>query len=151
MNREVIERAYVVFHCEEVEIPPMTLRAGNAVDSYDSIIPYDQELDRVNDNYIQKYAYFALPHLDSLSWRYYLPFLIDFSLRHATAEAEPESSLAVDGTLFSLRPPEREPPRLSILTAEQKSVIVQFLDLLAFDERFVYQDYAMEVMEEYWI
>ena len=129
----------------------MSLRAGDAVDSYDLTPPYDEQLDEVNDHYIQKYAYFALPHLDTLSWLYYLPFLIDYSLRYATAEADPESSLAVDGTLFSLRPPDREPPRLSILTAKQESVIVQFLDLLAFDERSVYQDCAMQVLEEYWI
>ena len=151
MNQEVIDRAYTVFHYDKIKIPPMTLRAGDAVDSYDLTPPYDEQLDQVNDDYIQKYAYFALPYLDFLSWRYYLPFLIDYSLRHATAKANPESSLAVDGTLFSLRPPDREPPRLSILTAEQESVIVQFLDLLAFDERSVYQDDAMEVIEEYWM
>lgn len=151
MNKEVSHRAYTVFHCDAIETPPITLRAGDAIDSYDLTPPYDKQLDEVNDDYIQKYAYFALPHLDSLSWRYYLPFLIDYSLRHATAEASPESSLAVDGTLFSLRPPDREPPRLSVLSAEQESVIIQFLDIMAFDERSVYQDCAMEVIEEYWM
>jgi hypothetical protein len=94
---------------------------------------------------------FALPYLDALSWRYYLPFLIDYALRHATAEAPPESCLAVEGTLSSLRPPDTEPTRLSLLTTEQESVIVDFLEVLAFDSRSDYQDYAMQVLEEYWI
>ncbi len=151
MNQELIQSAYGVFHDELVKIPPMTLRGGDAVDSYDLPPPYDEELDQPTDDYLQQYAYFALPHLDALSWRYYLPFLIDYSLRHATAEAPPESSLVVEGTLSSLRPPDREPPRLSVLKAEQELVIIKFLDILAFDERSDYQDYAMQVLEEYWI
>ena len=151
MNRELIQSAYAVFHHDSNTIPPMTLRGGDAVDSYDLPSPYDEQLDQPTDDYLQQYGYFALPHLDTLSWRYYLPFLIDYSLRHATAEAPPESSLVVEGTLSSLRPPDREPPRLSVLTAEQESVIVDFLEVLAFDERSDYQDYAMQVLEEYWI
>ncbi len=151
MNQELIQSAYGVFHDELVKIPPMTLRGGDAVDSYDLPPPYDEELDQPTDDYLQQYAYFALPHLDALSWRYYLPFLIDYSLRHATAEAPPESSLVVEGTLSSLRPPDREPPRLSVLKAEQELVIIKFLDILAFDERSDYQDYGMQVLEEYWI
>ncbi len=53
--------------------------------------------------------------------------------------------------MFSLRPPDREPPRLSVLTAEQKSVIIKFLERMAFEERSDYQDEAIEVLEEYWI
>ncbi len=151
MNQELIQSAYGVFHDELVKIPPMTLRGGDAVDSYDLPPPYDEELDQPTDDYLQQYAYFALPHLDALSWRYYLPFLIDYALRHATAEAPPESSLVVEGTLSSLRPPDREPPRLSVLKAEQELVIIKFLDILAFDERSDYQDYGMQVLEEYWI
>jgi hypothetical protein len=133
-----------------MKIPPMTLRAGNAVDSYELPPSYDEQLDEPNDDYLQQFAYFALPYLDALSWRYYLPFLIDYALRHATAEATPQSCLTVEGILSSLRPPDREPPRLSVLTAGQKSVIVDFLVILAFDERSNYQDYAMQVLEEYW-
>ena len=151
MNSELSKWAYTAFESDSIKIPPMTLRGGDAVDSYDLPPPYDEELDQPTDDYLQQYAYFALPHLDPLSWRYYLPFLIDYSLRHATAEAPPESSLVVEGTLSSLRPPDREPPRLSVLKAEQESVIIKFLDLLAFDERSDYQDYGMQVLEEYWI
>lgn len=38
-----------------------------------------------------------------------------------------------------------------MLTTEQVSVIIQFLALLAFDERSAYQDCAMQVIEEYWM
>ncbi len=151
VNPELIQSAYQVFHQDLTKIPPMTLRGGDAVDSYDLPPSYDERLDELTDDYLQQYACFALPHLDALSWRYYLPFLIDYALRHATSEAPPESSLVVESTLSSLRPPDREPPRLSALTPEQESVIVQFLDFLAFDERSDYQDYAMQVLEEYWI
>jgi hypothetical protein len=151
MNPFVSQSAYAVFHNGLIKIPPMTLRAGNAVDSYELPPPYDEQLDEPTDDYLQQFAYFALPYLDALSWHYYLPFLIDYSLRHGTAEAAPESCLPVEGTLSSLRPPEREPPRLSVLTPEQKSVIVDFLEVMAFDERSNYQDYAMQVLEEYWI
>ncbi|AFZ38180.1 hypothetical protein Sta7437_4739 (plasmid) [Stanieria cyanosphaera PCC 7437] len=150
-NKKVSERAYAVFHTDSLKIPPMTLRAGNAVDSYKLPPPYDEQLDKPTDDYLQKFAYFALPYLDALSWRYYLPFLIDYTLRHAMAEAPPQSCLTVEGTLSSLRPPDPEPPRLSVLTIEQKSVIVDFLEFLAFDERSNYQNYAMQVLEEYWL
>lgn len=42
MNPEVSKKAYTVFHCDTVEIPPMTLRAGDAVDSYDLTPHYDE-------------------------------------------------------------------------------------------------------------
>ncbi len=151
MNQELIQNAYDVFHDNSVKEPPMTLRAGDAIDSYDIPPNYDEELDKLTDDYLQQYAYFALPFLDAISWRYYLPFLIDFALRHYTPEAAPESSIVVEGTLSSLRPPDREPPRLAVLTTEQESVIIKFLDILAFDENSDYQDYAMQVLEEYWI
>ena len=151
MNRELIQNAYDVFHDDSVKVPPMSLRAGDAIDSYDFPPPYDEQLDELTDDYLQRYAYFALPFLDAISWRYYLPFLIDFALRHATAKAAPESSVVVEGTLWSLRPPDTEPPRLASLTAAQESVIIKFLDILAFDEASDYQDLAMQVLEEYWI
>ena len=53
--------------------------------------------------------------------------------------------------LSSLRPPDREPPRLGSISLEQEAVVVEFLDLLAFGERSAYQDFAMQVLEEYWV
>ncbi|MEM7760881.1 MAG: DUF6714 family protein [Cyanobacteria bacterium P01_A01_bin.40] len=57
--------------------------------------------------------------------------------------------MVVEGTLSSLRLPDSEPPRLAVLTKAQESVIIEFLDFLAFDERSDHQDFAMQVLEEY--
>jgi hypothetical protein len=76
---------------------------------------------------------------------------MSYSLRNATKDAPVESGLAVEATLFSLRPPDREPSRFFLLTPEQEQVIVQFLDILAFDEDSDYQEDGMQVLEEYWI
>ena len=151
MNLDLIKLVNQVFKKTTAKNPPMTLRGGNAVDSYDLPPAYDEQLDQPTDEYIQTYAYWALPHLDPVSWHYYLPFLISYSLKNATKDAPVESGLAVQGTLFSLRPPDREPSRFSLLTPEQEEAIVQFLDVMAFDEDSDYQEDGMEVLEEYWI
>ena len=62
-----------------------------------------------------------------------------------------DGSLEVEAVLTSLRPPDREPPRLGSLTKEQEAVIVAFLDVMAFDERSAWKDFAMQVMDEYWV
>ena len=59
--------------------------------------------------------------------------------------------MVIDGLLASLRPPDREPPRLASLSAEQEAVVVAVLDVLAFDERSLHRDLAMQVLEEYWV
>lgn len=151
MNLDLIKIIYEVFEDTTVAIPPMTLRAGNAVDSYDNPTAYDEQVDQPTDEYLQQFAYWGLPHLDPVSWHYYLPLLMSYALRHATQDAPVESGLAIESTLFSLRPPDREPSRFALLTLEQEEVIVQFLDILAFDEDSDYQEYGMQVLEEYWI
>ena len=40
--------------------------------------------------------------------------------------------MVIDGLLASLRPPDREPPRLASLSAGQEAVVVAVLDVLAF-------------------
>jgi hypothetical protein len=59
--------------------------------------------------------------------------------------------MVVEGLLHSLRPPDREPPRLASLTVEQESVIVEFLEDLAFSEDSANQDFAQQVLEEWWL
>ncbi len=131
MNLDLIELVNTVFDGATVKTPPMTLRGGNAVDSYDLPPEYDEQLDQPTDEYLQQFAYWGLPHLDPVSWHYYLPFLINYSLRNATKDSPIESVLAVEATLFSLRPPDREPSRFSLITPEEEEVIVQFLEILA--------------------
>jgi hypothetical protein len=140
-------RARAVFQTDAEAVPPMTLRGGAAVDSYDVAPPYDPALDRLDDAYVEAHAYWALPHLDAASWRHYLPALIDYALRHL----EDPATMVVEGLLASLRPPDRDPPRLASLSAEQERVVVATLDLLAFDPSSAHRDFAMQVLEEYWV
>lgn len=151
MNSDLVQRAYAAFRHEADTPPPMSLRAGDAIDGYDSPPEYDVHIDEPTDAYIEQFAYWALCYLDPLSWRYYLPRLIDFALRHATSESSPKSALIVEGILFSLRPTGNNLDRFAGLTAAQKAAIVAFLEVLAFDDRSDFQDEAIEVLEEYWL
>lgn len=146
MHREIVERAFAAFHADAAAVPPMTLRGGAAVDRYDVPPNYEPDTDRPTDAYLEAYAYWGLVYLDPASWRHYLPCLIDYALRHV---GEP-GSLVTEGLLSSLRPPDREPPRLASISPAQEAVVVAFLDVLAFDEGSAYRDFAMQVLEEYW-
>jgi hypothetical protein len=53
MNLGLIKLINEVFKDTTVDIPPMTLRAGNAVDSYDLPTAYDEQLDQPTDEYLQ--------------------------------------------------------------------------------------------------
>ena len=60
--------------------------------------------------------------------------------------------MAPEGLLYSLRPPDRQPPRLATLTPEQEAVIVAFLEALAFsDDTRLYQEDAMQILDEWWL
>jgi hypothetical protein len=143
---DVAARAEAVFRADAEVEPPMTLRAGDAVDSHAEPPAPDPALDTASDAYLETYAHFALPYLDAASWRHYLPRLIGYTLRHL----DDPRSMVPEALLWSLRPPDREPPRLGSLSAAQEAVVVAVLDVLAFDERSVHQDLAMQVLEEYW-
>lgn len=146
-DRDLAERARAAFPADAEARPPMTLRGGAAVDSYDTAPGFDAEADAVSDLYLETHAASGLPHLDAASWRHYLPRLIDYVLRHLD---DPESTVP-EALLWSLRPPDREPPRLGSLSAEQEAIVVALLDVLAFDERSLHRDLAMQVLEEYWV
>src|SRR5215207_6921077 len=79
---EIVRRAYEAFQHEASAPPPMSLRAGDAVDSYDHAPPFDAALDSPSDEYVGGYGFHALPHLDPASWRHYLPRLIEFTFGH---------------------------------------------------------------------
>src|SRR6185436_11787880 len=91
--------------------------------------------------------HWGLAHLDSESWLFYLPAFLSYSVRHSGAG----SSLVLDACLATLRPPDREPPRLKALSEMQRQVVRAVLEYLAFDERSAVQQYACQVLEEYWI
>jgi hypothetical protein len=146
---EIVKRASLVFAADLAAIPPITLRGGSALDSYDEPPPYEPATDEPNDAYLEAWAFHGLNFLDAASWRHYLPRLIDYALRHIASNAP--GTMAIDGLLWSLRPPDRDPPRLGSLSPEQEAVIVETLEQLAFSDDSVYRQDAMQVMEEWWI
>ena len=103
---DLASRAHAAFAADAAAAPALTLRGADAVDSYDLPPVSDPALDTPDDAYLERYAFWALPHLDAASWRHYLPRLIDYALRNLH-EAGP---MVIDGLLASLRPPDREPP-----------------------------------------
>jgi hypothetical protein len=141
----IASRALDAFRVDRESTPATTLRGGNALDGYHLPPPFDPDLDSPTDAYFES-NYWGLAHLDPASWRHYLPDLIAYSLAHRSQPG----AMAVDAVLASLRPPDREPPRLGSLTPEQEKVVVAFLDVLAFGTDSAWQAYAMQVMEEYW-
>lgn len=126
-------------------IPPMSLRGGNSRDEYREPPPFDPELDRPTPEYLERY-FWGIAHLDAESWRYYLPILI----KHALQNIGDARSMAVDAFLASLRPPDREPPRLESLSVEQKSEVVAMLYKLAFEDGSAWKSPAIMALEEYW-
>jgi len=143
---EISRRASEVFHADNLAVPQMTLRGGYAEDSYDVAPTHDAVLDELTDAYLETYVFWGLAYLDPGSWRHYLPHLIDYTFRHMD-----DPKMAVEGLLHNLRPPDREPPRLASLTAEQEAVIVEFLEEVAFSDDSANRDFAIQVLEEWWI
>ncbi len=129
----------------DVERPTISLRGGNALDSYDSPPAFDPELDAPTAEYIETH-HWGIGFLDPESWRFYLPILLKFALAHL----ESRESAAVDTFLFSLRPPDRDPPRFATLTADQRLVVVAVLEALGFLPHSRYQDEALQALQEYW-
>jgi hypothetical protein len=146
---EIIRRAYEAFRADVDAVPAITLRGGDALDSYDEPPPYDPDVDAPTDAYLETYAFNGAVFLDPPSWRHYLPRLIDYALRNIASNAP--GTMAIDALFWALRPPDRDPPRLASLDAEQEAVIVAALEQLAFSEDSVYREDAMQVMEEWWI
>ena len=144
---EIVRKAFEVFRADADTLPPLTLRGGNAVDSYDDAAPFDPALDEPTDAYIEGFTFWGLGYLDAQSWRHYLPRLIGYAFRRPH-----DPAMAVEALIRSLRPPDRYPPRLSTLTADQEAVVVAFLEALAFgDDTSHVQVDAQQALEEWWL
>ncbi|HEX2656448.1 MAG TPA: DUF6714 family protein, partial [Xanthobacteraceae bacterium] len=126
MWQAIVDRAYDAFRADIDTPPAMTLRGGDAVDSYADPPPYDVAIDQPTDAYIAAYTFWGVGYLDAASWRHYLPQLIAYTFRHI----DDPNTMAPEGLHHSLRPPDRDPPRLATLTPEQEAVIVAFLEVL---------------------
>jgi len=136
---------FSAFAADLAATPTISLRAGNELDDYKQASRFEPAADAISDAYLESY-HWGIAHLDAASWRHYLPYLIEYALRHRD-----NGSLVVDSLLHSLRPPDREPPRLASLSCRQESLITQFLETLAFGESSVHQDLACQVLDEWWL
>jgi hypothetical protein len=144
-HAEIVRRAYEAFRAEADTRPPMSLRGGNAVDGYDAPPPHDAALDEATGDYLERH-HWGIAHLDAASWRHYLPRLVEHALAHVSDPA----SAATEAFLFSLRPPDRDPPRLGSLDHAQERVVADFLHSLAFGAGSAWSDDAMVALEEWW-
>src|SRR5262249_20331478 len=54
---EIARSAFEAFRADAETAPPLTLRGGNAVDSYDDAEPFDAACDEATDAYIEAYAF----------------------------------------------------------------------------------------------
>ena len=144
MNHATLAAKTRLAFAGEAAVPPLTLRGGNAMDDARPVPAFDAVADAVTDAYLEAF-FWGASSLDTRSWKHYLPCLVDYALRHLR-----ESSLVVEALIQSLRPPDRTPPRLAALTAEQQAVLTALLDVLAFDEQSAHQDLASQALEEWW-
>ena len=143
----IVSRAFDVFEADVRSPPPLTLRGGNAVDSYDQPRPFDPVQDEPNDAYFEGFAFWGLGYLDARSWRHYLPRLIAYAFRHPN-----DPAMVTEALVRSLRPPDRYPPRLATLTADQESVLRGFLEQVALHGAVPHlQADAQQALEEWWL
>ena len=144
---ELVRKARDAFRDDLAAPPALSLRGANAVDSYEVPDPFDPAADEPTDAYLEGNAYWAMPYLDAHSWRHYLPRLIEYAVAHPD-----DPAMVVEGTVRSLRPPDRVPARLTTLTAAQEAVIVELLEWLALGdgERAASED-ARAALEEWWL
>ena len=144
-HSSLVTQAFAVFAEEAAARPTVTLRAGNEIDEYRSPSSFDGSIDVVSDEYLERFSW-GVGYLDAASWRHYLPHLIEYALRHMQ-----QGSNVADALLNSLRPPDREPPRLASLSPAQEALVTRFLDVLAFSPESAHQAEACQVLEEWWV
>jgi hypothetical protein len=69
----LVSSALEAFRAEAASTPPLTLRGGNAVDSYVPATPFEPADDEPTDAYLERFTFWGLGYLDARSWRHYLP------------------------------------------------------------------------------
>src|SRR5262249_26519820 len=144
MMDDLRSRLREAFAADQAAVPSMTLRQADAIDSYAEPPPRDDS-DALTDNYLERYCW-GLNHLDPASWRHYLFAFADLAQRRLGT-----GSNAVDALINSLRPPDRDPPRLASLTPAQEAAIRELLELLAFSAGSAWQAQACQALEEWWV
>ena len=143
----IVSRAFEVFRVDAAAAPPLTLRGANAVDNYARPMPFDPAEDEPTDAYLEGYVFWGLGYLDARSWRHYLPQLIDYAFRHPN-----DPAMVTEALVRSLRPPDRYPPRLATLSADQEDVVRMFLEQAALGDAIPHlQPEAQQALEEWWL
>jgi hypothetical protein len=140
---ELIMNVFVAFAVDMQSRPLMSLRGGNDLDQCRSISAFDSAMDTISDTYLEQNCW-GLGYLDAGSWRHYLPYLMEYTVRHLEQGSE-----VVDALLNNLRPPDREPPRLESLTDHQQAALRRFLELLGFSDKSAHAELACQVIEEW--
>jgi hypothetical protein len=143
-HTELTADIFAAFSAEGTAFPPMTLRGGDALDLDKAAPPFDVLVDAISDEYLEAHPW-GSGYLDASSWRHYVPFMMEYALRHIT-----EASDVTDALLTSFRPPDRDPPRLGSLTRAQETVVLRFLDVMAHAEHSASTDLAAVVLAEWW-
>ena len=143
----IVRRAFEVFHADAAATPPLTLRGANAVDGYDQPMPFNPAQDEPTDTYLEGFAFWGLGYLDARSWRHYLPRLIEYAFRSPN-----DPAMVTEALVRSLRPPDRYPPRLATLSADQEDVVRAFLEQAALGDAIPHvQAEAQQALEEWWL
>ncbi len=143
-HTDLIADIFAAFSAEGTAFPPMTLRGGDALDLDRPAPPFDVLVDAISDDYLEAHPW-GSGYLDAASWRHYLPFMMEYALRHLI-----EASDVTDALLTSLRPPDRNPPRLATLTKAQETAVLRFLDVMAYNADSASMDLAAVVLSEWW-
>jgi len=143
-HTDLIADIFAAFSAEGTAFPPMTLRGGDALDLNKPAPPFDVLVDAISDEYLEAHPW-GSGYLDATSWRHYLPFMMEYALRHIT-----EASDVTDALLTSFRPPDRDPPRLGSLTKTQETAVLRFLDVMAYNADSASMDLAAVVLSEWW-
>jgi hypothetical protein len=143
-HTDLIADIFAAFSAEGTAFPPMTLRGGDALDLGKAAPPFDVLVDAISDEYLEAHPW-GSGYLDATSWRHYLPFMMEYALRHIA-----ETGDVTDALLTSFRPPDRNPPRLGSLTKAQETVVLRFLDAMAHGDHSGSMDLAALVLSEWW-
>ena len=143
-HTDLIADIFAAFSAEGTAFPPMTLRGGDALDLNQPAPPFDVLVDAISDEYLEAHPW-GSGYLDATSWRHYMPFMMEYALRHIT-----EASDVTDALLTSLRPPDRTPPRLGSLSKAQETAVLRFLDVMAYNADSASTDLSAVVLSEWW-
>jgi hypothetical protein len=143
-HTDLIADIFAAFSAEGTAFPSMTLRGGDALDLNKPAPSFDVLVDAISDEYLEAHPW-GSGYLDATSWRHYLPFMMEYALRHIT-----EASDVTDALLTSFRPPDRDPPRLGSLTKTQETAVLRFLDVMAYNADSASMDLAAVVLSEWW-